>query len=320
MPHKIKCAVIGVGVMGKNHLRTYLGISHIQVVGIADPNPKVQEIAQQHNVKYYSDYKQMIDEQNPKVVSICVPTTLHYSIAKTCLKKRINVLLEKPITNNLRTAEKLLQYAKISNVSLLIGHIERHNPAIKKVKQIIETHKLGEITSVISRRVGGYPPQIKDVDIAVDLAIHDIDIINYLLNSLPESVSIHKKNNNRLDRADSVEFFLKYQNSSAFIQANWITPVKIRKINITGTRGYLEMDYIQQTIELYYSNPLLFKEPIRNFSDYRTRFSHPISQKIIVEKKEPLREELLYFIDCVTNHVLIDNRFAVDALKIALKK
>ncbi|MCL5070812.1 MAG: hypothetical protein M1308_07940, partial [Actinobacteria bacterium] len=129
---------------------------------------------------------------------------------------------------------------------------------------------------------------------------------------------VNKQRNHIDKREDSVEFFLKYRKASAYLQANWITPVKIRKLNITGKEGYLEMDYVSQKIEFYKSNYKKFKKRYENFSDYVLEFSKPDKIDIKVLKKEPLREELMFFINCVRNNIEIDSRFAIEALEIAL--
>lgn len=319
MQNKLRCAVIGAGNMGKNHVRTYSEIPSIELVAVADLNERIgNEIAKTHNIKYYKDYLEMLKKEKIDVISICVPTALHLEVALKCIDKGINVLLEKPIAMNVVDGKKIIQHAKNKKVKLLVGHIERFNPAVISVKQMIKKGDLGKVIAVMARRVGGFPPQIKDANIAVDLAIHDIDIVNYLLESLPIEINSNKGRNHIEKREDSVEFFLKYKKASAYLQANWVTPVKIRKLNITGTEGYLEMDYINQKIEFFKSNYQKFKEVSGNFSDYILRFSEPDVITINVAKKEPLREEILYLIDCVEKNKAIDCQFSIDALKIAL--
>lgn len=316
---KIKCAVIGVGNMGKNHARVYSEVSTAELVSLADTNTAVvNELAQRLNLKGYTDYREMLDTERPVVVSVCVPTTLHYEVAKECLGRGINVLLEKPITMDLKTAEDLMRIAEAKGVKLMVGHIERFNPAVTKVKEMISKGQIGNTINIIARRVGGFPPQIKDANIAVDLAIHDIDIVNYLLEQMPVEVYVNKQRNHIIRREDSVEFFLKYKTASAFVQANWITPIKIRKLSITGSEGYLEMDYISQQINFFKSNYDKFKESKGDFSDYILRFSEPDVINITTAKKEPLKEEILYFLDRVANNKECDPSFAVNALRIAL--
>lgn len=319
MPNNLKAAVIGVGNMGRNHARIYSEIPRVDLCAVSDINEKsAKNISKEYNVKYYSDFRNLLKKEKPNLVSVCVPTSQHYNIANICLREKTHTLLEKPITLNLLEGEKLIKTASQKKVKLLVGHIERFNPAVIKVKDIIKKGSLGKIVAIIARRVGGFPPQIKDANIAVDLAIHDIDIVNFLLDMLPQKIIVNKQKNHIRRREDSVEFFLQYKKTSAYIQANWITPVKIRKLNITGTEGYLEMDYISQKIDFYKSNFKKFREFTGNFSDYILRFSEADIKNIEVPKKEPLRQEIEYFINCINSKMPISSNFSLQALKIAL--
>jgi UDP-N-acetylglucosamine 3-dehydrogenase len=317
---EMKVAVIGAGNMGKNHIRTYSENNSVKLVAISDIDAGIgQSLANEYHTNFYSNWQQMIQQEKPDAISICVPTSLHFDIASECIRNRIHLLIEKPIATSIKDSQTLNKLAKEHEVTILIGHIERFNPAVIKTKQIIEQGTLGQITAITARRVGGFPPQIKDVDIAVDLAIHDIDIVCYLLSELPREVVWNKQKHHTLHRADSIELFCTFDKSSAYIQANWITPVKIRKLTITGTEGYLEMDYINQNIEFYKSNYKKFKDPVNDYSEYILIFSDTEKQHIKIEKQEPLKEEINYFIRCIKNHTRIDIQYAIDALKIALQ-
>jgi UDP-N-acetylglucosamine 3-dehydrogenase len=316
---KLSVAVIGTGKMGINHVRTYAAIKNVDLVAVSDLNRRLgKKVAEEFNVNYYEDYNQMLRKEKPTLVSVCVPTKYHFRVAQDVIKKKINILLEKPITLNVNEAQKLLKLSRKYSIKFLVGHIERFNPAVRKVKEMVANGELGDIIAIAARRVGGFPPQITDANIAVDLSIHDIDIANYLLNELPRKIVVNKRRNHILKREDSVEFFLKYKKASAYLQANWITPVKIRKLTITGKEGYLEMDYLNQEILFYKSNYRKFKKRFKNFSDYILQFSEPDKTVIRVKKKEPLKEEILYFINCVKYNTEIDSQFALNALKIAL--
>jgi UDP-N-acetylglucosamine 3-dehydrogenase len=315
----MKVAVIGTGQMGRNHVRTYAFLKGVKLVAISDLNIKLgKKLAKEFKTKFYQDYKEMLDKEKIDAVSICVPTKFHYVIAKDTINKKINTFVEKPITMNVKQGYDLLQRAKKAKVKLMVGHIERFNPAVIKVKELLDAKALGDIIAVVSRRVGGFPPQIDDANIAVDLSIHDIDIVNYLLDDKPKKIYVNKQKNHINKREDSVEFFLKYKKASAFLQANWITPVKIRKLNITGKEGYLEMDFVSQEIIFYKSNYRKFLKKFKTFSDYVLEFSKPERIKVSIVKKEPLKEEILYFLNCVKNNIEIDSKFAVEALEIAL--
>lgn len=316
----MKIAVIGVGNMGKNHLRLLSQIPNVTVSSIADTNTGLGTLlSKKFNCIFYKDYKELLKNENIDAVTICVPTIYHFEIAKYFLENNIHTLVEKPITNNVSEAKKLIKLARKNKLVFLVGHVERFNPAVVKLKEMITKGELGKITSIITRRVGGFPPQIQDVNIAVDLAIHDIDIVNYLLNEYPYQISVNKQKHHIKKREDSVEFFLKYKKASAYIQANWISPVKIRKLNITGTEGYLEMDYITQRIDFYKSNYSKFKSLLNDYSDYILKFSEPDRINISVARKEPLLEELQFFSDAISHKKKIDSEFALKALEIALE-
>lgn len=301
MQKKLKAAVIGIGNMGSNHLRVLSELSEVELVAISDINrEKCIEVAKKYNIKCYADFVEMIKEETLDFVCICVPTSLHWKVARKCIENGIHVLLEKPITDKISDAEDLLMLAERKQVKLLVGHIERFNPIVQKLMDLIIEHSIGDTISIIARRVGILPPQIQDADVAIDMAIHDVDIINCLLRELPKNTHVIRRYSLITDRVDTVEFFMEYSRTVAYIQANWITPIKIRKLNITGTKGYLEMDYINQTIELHESSK------INNYV------------VISVEKKEPLKEEILYFINSIIQDDKVDSQFALDALKIVL--
>lgn len=318
MRHKLKTAVIGVGNIGKSHARIYSELSNL--VAVADLSGSIgQEIATRFGCNFYKDFTQMLDTEKPDCVSIAVPTSLHHKIAVEILNRKIPVLLEKPIADSLENAQKILEAAQKNKVPLLIGHLERFNPAVKKTKEIIDSGKLGKIVSIIVRRVGGFPPQIKDVNIAVDLSIHDLDIVNFLLNEKPEKIIVNKRKNHLKFREDSVEFFILYPSASAFIQTNWVTPVKIRKLNITGTEGYLEMDFISQEVVFYKTNYEKLKDVDNQYEDFILKFHDATIKEYEIDKQEPLKEEIKYFISLVENHEMIDATFALEALRMALK-
>jgi len=301
-----RVAVIGVGNMGKNHLRVYSEIPSVKVVAIADTNLHLaRNLASNYQIDAYCDYQVMLKQETIDIVSICVPTSSHYEIAKSCMGYGAHVLLEKPITESVEHAHELLEFSKKQSTKLMVGHVERFNPVVNKIKELVRQGEVGKIIAIIARRVGKFPPPRQDVDVATDLAIHDIDVCNYLLGELPIDVRKNEQRNKSEYRNDSVEFFLKYgSGASSYIQANWVTPVKIRKLVITGDGGYLEADYISQEVEFYQTQ--LNGE------------THVV--KIVFDKKEPLKEQLLHFINSVVNDIVVDSTFALDSLRIALNQ
>lgn len=291
--NQVNTAVIGVGNMGKNHARIYSEISNL--VAIADPNEEVgKEVAKQYNTKYYSDYKTLLENEDIDAVSVVVPTKLHLPVVKGTLTKGVKTLLEKPIAGNTKDAQEIIKIMRDTKTPLLIGHIERFNPAVIKAKEIVDVGVLGDIINLLAIRVGFRPPATPNSDVALDLGIHDIDIFNYLIEELPISKEIITTQIYRNNIADSANIVLKYKNSTGVITTNWVTPTKMRKLLITGTKGYLELDYIKQQVTIY--NNLINNKKIGNFYDFISLSDVPQKDEYIT-KGEPLKEELKYFLD-----------------------
>jgi len=316
-----KVVVIGLGNMGKHHARNYVRINGIKLVAVCDLNKELAvNTAQKFFCREYSDYKEMLMREEVDAASIAVPTKFHKEVALYCINKGINVLVEKPIATTIEDAQEMIAAAKEKGVILQIGHIERFNPAVKRLKEIILDGKLGEVSSIIARRVGAVPIQVRDANVMIDLAVHDIDIINYLYSSSPQEImgNIGKAMIER--REDYAETFLKYDGKkSGFIQVNWITPIKIRNLSVTGSKGYAELDYITQELIVYESN--YTKEIIDEYGDYVVKFGIPNKTYVGIENEEPLFLELKSFINCVKTGEtpLVTGEIGLETLRIALK-
>lgn len=314
----LNVAVIGLGNMGKNHVRTYSEIDRVKLLAISDlDETKGKPMAEKYRCKYYKYYNEMLEKEKIDLVSIVVPTAFHEKVALDVIRNKVNLLIEKPIAHSIEAAEKIINEAKKNKVKLAIGHIERFNPAVQKLKEMIDQGRLGEVTSVIARRVGLFPPQIKDANVVIDLAVHDIDVINYLLGRQPDGIEANAGRALISQREDYAEIFMKYRNITGFIQVNWITPIKIRNLSVTGTKGYAEMDYITQDLILYESN---YKKDYETFGDV-VKFSLPNKVQIGLEKGEPLKIELLNVIDAVEQNKepLVSGKVGLEALKIAVE-
>lgn len=312
---KIKVAVIGAGNMGKHHARNYSNLPNTQLVAICDSNPDTaKSIADLYQVKAYSDYNKMLDHEDLDAVSIAAPTSLHYKIATDCLNKKLHILVEKPLALTIKQAQKLALLAKKNKRILLTGHIEQYNPAIIKLKQLIHDGILGKILSINVKRVGLFPPQINDVNVVTDIAVHDLDIVKTITQNFPKSIYAKGSGGLTNGREDHVEIFLDYDDFGCFIQANWITPIKIREISVTGTKGYINVNYISQEVQLYKSNYKKLEH--RGFNEYLIQFGQPKYKNISINKQEPLKLELINFINSIRKKTKpeISPQQAIDAI------
>ena len=311
----VNVAVIGTGAMGKHHVRIYSELDDVKLVAISDLDEKNGKIlAEKYSCNFYKDFKDMLGKEKIDAVSIAVPTTYHKDVAVYCADKGKHILLEKPVSDNLKDARDIISACKDNDVLLLVGHIERFNPAVIELKRLISSGSFGKITSIISKRVGLFPSRIKDADVIIDLAVHDIDIFNYLLEKKPTKIYYHTGNALIEDRADYANILLKYDGTSCFLEVNWITPIKIRNLSVTGTKGYAELDYINQDLVVYETN---FEKEFDSFGDFIVKFGGSSHKKIKIVKSEPLKNELIHFMECVEGKAkpIVTGEDALEALR-----
>ncbi len=309
-------AVIGMGNMGINHARVYSELDRANLVAVSDVGKSGREIARKFKCKFYKNYEKMLDEEID-AISIAVPTKLHKKVALECINANKHVLIEKPIADTIENGEKIISAAKSKGVLVMVGHIERFNPAVQKLREIIKQGKLGDINSIIARRVGVFPPQIKDANVILDLAVHDIDVFNYLLEKKPDEIYAKADRILNDNREDHAMILLNYAETKCFIQVNWTTPVKIRNLAVTGVKGYGELNYITQDLKIYES---VYEKTYDSFGDFMVKFGTPKHMKIEVEKEEPLKVELKHFIGCVERKEkpLVSGEDGLLALKLSL--
>jgi len=314
----IRVVVIGAGNMGRNHLRTYKNVDGVELLALADINPDAQKLADEYGIQYFSDYKKMFDELKPDAVSVVVPTPLHHRIGIDAMERGIHCLLEKPIASTPEEGDELIATAKKHNVIFTVGHIEHYNPMIQKIKHLIEKKEIGDVSSIVVKRVGGFPAVEPKTDVIIDLAVHDIGVLSYLLDAQPTKVTAHGSKTLHSNKVDAAEILLDYGNASGFIQANWITPVKIRTIAVTGSNGYVEGNYITQEITYYKHNMKKFRDDFKNFVE---KFGEPEKHFIADTPQEPLANEIKAFINAINtgdDSELVDPLLARKALEIAL--
>lgn len=316
----LRVAVIGVGHMGQNHVRVFSEIPTCQLVALADVDSVCgTSLSQKYQCHFYQDYHEMLDKEDIDAVSIVVPTHLHKTVALDVMQRGIHVLLEKPISDTLEDAYAIVRAAEENNVTLLIGHIERFNPAVNRLIKIVRQGRLGNITSLVATRVGLLLSPKKDTNVVIDLAVHDIDIMNYILDDQPREVYANGGKALLGTHNDYAEIFMKYGTISGFVVVNWITPLRIRKLCITGNKGYAELDYITQELIVHENSYE------KNYDEKSGHFVMSLSDSdrvhVGVDVKEPLKEEILHFLRCVAGNEapLCRGPEAIAALKIALE-
>jgi UDP-N-acetylglucosamine 3-dehydrogenase len=293
----IKVGVVGLGAMGQHHARLYSQLN-CELVGVADSNfERAREIGEKYHTRYYSDYRELLPQV--EAVSIAVPTTLHHNVAMDFLKEGVHCLVEKPIAFSLDDAAEMIDAAACRDVKLAIGHIERFNPAVLKLKQMVDSGMLGKLLIISTRRVGPFVSRIRDVGVVIDSATHDIGVVRYLIGKEPIGM-FSRVGSLKHCKEDHAIIVLDFDNITACIEVNWFTPHKVRSLVATGSEGIAYLDYIEQTVTLHNSHEVEIAD---------------------IQKAEPLKLEVEEFLNCVINHTrpAVDGEEGLEILKISLE-
>jgi UDP-N-acetylglucosamine 3-dehydrogenase len=294
---EVGAVVIGLGVMGGHHARVYheLGV----LAGVCDIDlEKARSIGKRYRVPYTNKLEEVFNSRGNKklIASIAVPTPFHVEVTTKCLNIGVHVLLEKPMAPTVEEAIKLHTLAKEKNLHLGVGYIETFNPAFQMVKELTTKGTFGKITSVNIKRVGGVPRSADNV--VLDLMTHDFCLLINLLNMEPSTIAVHQhKAPDGI--VDSAQALLDFGDTSASCEANWVSPVKIRTMTVTGDKGLCEIDLIKQKV---------------------TRIETPDLITIHQLQSEPLKEELQGFINVVQGKqgLIIDSDVGCKVLNVTL--
>ncbi|AXV39718.1 Gfo/Idh/MocA family protein [Methanobacterium sp. BAmetb5] len=283
--NKVNVGVVGVGAMGHNHVRVYTRLKNANLLAVSDlMKGTLAEVSKKYNTVGFVDYDNVLKMPEIDAVSVCVPTTYHYEVVMSAIEQGKHVLVEKPIAFTLKEAKDMVKAARKQGVKLATGHVERFNPAVLEAKKLLRDKLIGEVVSVSAKRVGPFPPRIKDVGVTIDLAIHEVDVMAYLMDSPVSKVYAHV--GSRLEKCeyeDHAEIMMEfYNNAIGMLEVNWLTPYKKRQLEVTGTDGIISLDYIDQTVEIFGKN----------------------ARNVRVPHHEPLMEEL----DSFLNAIMLDEK------------
>jgi UDP-N-acetylglucosamine 3-dehydrogenase len=315
----IRVAVIGVGAMGHHHARVYWEMPDVELVGVADTDVQGAEtIARRYGTRAYADYRWLLDEQAPEAVTIAVPTVDHREVALEAVARGIHLLIEKPIAFTLDEGREIIAAAAQAGVQLMVGHIERFNPAVIALKAHLAAGELGRVFQIDARRQGPFPARVRDVGVVIDLAVHDLDVMRFVSGS--EVVRVYAETERRIHstREDLLTGLVRLGDGSVgTLTVNWLTPTKIRELYVTGERGMFRVDYITQ--DLYF-----YENATANGSGWETiHMLRGVSEgrmiRHVVAKKEPLRAELEAFLAAVRGEmpVAVTGEDGLKALELA---
>jgi predicted dehydrogenase len=276
---KLRVGVVGVGALGRHHARVYASLPETELVGVVDTFPgRAEEVAGPLGTRVFPSYSDLFGKVD--AVSIATPTILHAEIGERFLQEGIHVLVEKPISHTLEDADRLIRAAKTNGCVLQVGHLERFNPAVRQLREIVHKPRFFE-----AHRMGLFSPRSLDIDVILDLMIHDLDIISLLVPSPIAQVSAVGIAilTNRIDIANARILF--EDGCVANITASRVSMEKIRKLRLFQRQEYISLDYTRQDVAIFSLN----RKPDGGIPDI-------ISRKLTPEKKEPLQQELHAFL------------------------
>lgn len=234
--------------MGRNHLRLLIERDDIKIIGVADiGEDTLKKICRQYGIKGWTNYEELI-AQKPDFIVVAVPTHLHCEVTKQALEAGIHVLVEKPIASSVAEGMEMIRVAERAGKLLVVGHIERYNPLTDQVRRLLDNDIIGQPLSISSARMGPMPGRIQDVDILLDFAIHDIDIITYFFSREVKEIYCvaGALNGTRFEYASLI---LRYPDERAgMVETSWHSPTRLRKIFIIGTKGFALGDFLDQSI------------------------------------------------------------------------
>lgn len=300
---KLNCAVIGVGYLGRFHAQKYQLLENVELVGVCDINEDVcRAVAKELNVSAFFDYHDLFGKVD--AVSIAATTNEHYEIAKICLEHGIHVLIEKPITETVAQAEHLIELAEKNQVKLQVGHLERFNSA----RLALEKH-LDKPLFIESNRLAPFNPRGTDVDVILDLMIHDIDIIQTMVDSPIRK--IEAQGTPVLTKAiDIANARMTFENHCvANVTASRVSFKTERKMRIFQADSYISIDYHNKQFAVFEKGDGEMFPGIPEITRHESVF----------EKSDALLEEIKSFVHCIQNNTvpLVTGREGCNALSTA---
>ncbi|MGV3463835.1 MAG: Gfo/Idh/MocA family oxidoreductase [Heyndrickxia sp.] len=306
----IKIGIAGLGNMGKQHCRVISLLKDIEFSGVYDIDPnKCKEIALSFNVTPFNSYTELLSSVD--AVVIAVPTTFHYQYAEEAIKKEKHLFIEKPFVSNMQEAERIMALYRQTNKCIIqVGHIERFNPVMELIDNFVTN---SNIISIEAKRLSQTDRNL-DVDVVLDLMIHDIDIILNLVKSKLQSITaIGSYLNNNNKSLDIVYTILTFQNGViANLVANRVSKESLRTISITEKHRVLTANYLTKELQIYtnINSDIQISPFIENSID-----------TIKVPPTEPLQSELQHFVQSILTKTspIIGPYEAMNALSVAIK-
>jgi UDP-N-acetylglucosamine 3-dehydrogenase len=295
---ELRVGLIGLGSMGRNHLRILSSMAGARLVAVADPDRDALEGATAgSDAQGFAEPMALLGEADLDAVVIASPTTTHVALALAAIERGVATLVEKPLAATPEEAAALVDAARSRGVPLQVGHVERFNPAVLELGRLLhEGRWLSSVYAITSRRAGPFPARIRDVGVTVDLATHDVDILSWIAGERPVRVFAETAQRIHADHEDLLFGLMSFPSGTvAMLDVDWLTPAKRRQLAVVGEEGMFELDYLTQRLTFTRASDMT--NP-RLIGGYAPTFAGEVVE-LPVSSEEPLAVELAAFLAVV---------------------
>lgn len=292
---KIRIGVVGVGVMGQNHLRVYDQLKDAILVGCFDIDAnKNTKAAARFECQPFESMEDMIGKVD--AVSICAPSSLHQECGLFFLNQGVHCLIEKPLATTREGCLALIDSAQQNEVQLLVGHIERFNPAVQQIFTLLSEG--AKIQAIEAQRLSAVSARILDIDVVADLMVHDLDIVLALESGPIKTLSAAEVSTEKSRGGDHVTAMIQFESGVlANLTASRISQLSVRQLTVTTDSGVIAIDYMNQSADIYLHNKVIKRDRTLNpFGEYASGIS---LESVQIRRQEPLQLELSHFVNIV---------------------
>jgi UDP-N-acetylglucosamine 3-dehydrogenase len=291
--------LIGVGRMGAYHVETWERISAGRLVAVADPDESTARARiARRPIEWVGDHRWLLERADVDAVCICAPSEHHSRLALEAIAAGKHVFVEKPIATALEDGLRMAAAARLARVKLMVGHVERFNPAVGKLAELIREGRIGRVFRAHATRVGPLPVRIQDTGVAIDLATHDLDLMQFVLDRDITSIYADGSRCVHPSQEDLIACLLRFGDDGplGLLDVNWLTPEKRREMTVIGEGGMLSASYLTQDVWFTESTgaPTGWSELARIRGD-----AEGAAIRFALPRVEPLQAELTAFARCV---------------------
>ncbi len=296
---ELNIGLIGAGRMGAYHVETWERVAQGRLTALAEPDESVARARiGRRPIEWVADHRWLLERADVDAVCICTPSEQHARIALDAIDAGKHVFVEKPIATALEDGLRMAAAARVAGLKLMVGHVERFNPAVGKLAELIDEGRIGRVFRAHATRVGPLPARIQDTGVAIDLATHDLDLMQFVLGRDITSIYAEGSRCVHPTQEDMIACLLRFgeDGPQGLLDVNWLTPEKRREMTVIGEGGMLSASYLTQDVWFVESTgaPTSWNELARVRGD-----AEGAAVRFALPRVEPLQAELEAFARCV---------------------